>query len=83
VNPDNANQSVTVDNSAGGGVFSSDGIHPLPTGYALIAERFIEMIKKQAGGWGGIPQAKLAALQARDPYDTIANHDPLNPKKPT
>jgi lysophospholipase L1-like esterase len=33
-----------------GGVFSYDGVHPTPFGYAYIANRFLDAINKQFGG---------------------------------
>jgi lysophospholipase L1-like esterase len=42
-----------------GGVFSYDGIHPTPFGYAFVANVFIDGINQQFGG--NIPEADLSA----------------------
>ena len=48
-----------------GGVVSLDGIHPTNTGYAIIANRFIDVINR---AWGtSISRADVDAIAARDP----------------
>ncbi len=48
-----------------GGVFSLDGIHPTNTGYAVIANFFIDSMN--ASFKSSIPDANLAAIAAVDP----------------
>lgn len=50
----------------GGGLFSLDGLHPSNTGYALIANVFIQTINTTYGT--AIPQVNVAAIYATDPY---------------
>jgi lysophospholipase L1-like esterase len=53
----------------GGGFFSLDGIHPSNTGYAIIANLFIQAIDT---GYGGtippLSSSQIAAINATDPY---------------
>ena len=49
-----------------GGFFSLDGLHPSNTGYALIANVFIQTLNSAYGL--GIPQVNVAAVYASDPY---------------
>lgn len=48
-----------------GGVFSLDGIHPTNTGYAIVANTFIDAIGSQTGVW--IPKADVAEALANEP----------------
>jgi lysophospholipase L1-like esterase len=50
----------------GGGFFSLDGIHPSNTGYAVIANVFIDAIDKSYGM--SIPEVNVATVYATDPY---------------
>jgi lysophospholipase L1-like esterase len=48
-----------------GGLFSLDGIHPTNTGYAIIANGFIQVMNRS---WNtGIPLADVDAIAAADP----------------
>src|SRR5262245_10324279 len=47
-----------------GGVFSLDGIHPTPTGNALIANAFLDAIQQRFGDV--IPRVDVARVAARD-----------------
>jgi hypothetical protein len=48
-----------------GGIVSLDGIHPTNTGYAIIANQFIEVMNRW---WGtNIPEANVNAIAAHDP----------------
>jgi len=49
-----------------GGFFSLDGLHPSNTGYALIANVFIQTLNSAYGL--GIPQVNVGAVYATDPY---------------
>lgn len=49
-----------------GGFFSLDGLHPSNTGYALIANVFIQTLDSAYGL--GIPQVNVGAVYATDPY---------------
>jgi lysophospholipase L1-like esterase len=49
-----------------GGFFSLDGLHPSNTGYALIANVFIQTLDTAYGL--GIPQVNVGAVYATDPY---------------
>lgn len=49
-----------------GGFFSLDGVHPSNTGYALIANTFIDAINAAYGA--GIPDVNVASVYATDPY---------------
>jgi len=57
----------TLDRGYGGGMFSLDGFHPSNTGYALIADVFIDSINT-SGLLHEIPNVKLRRVWARDPY---------------
>jgi lysophospholipase L1-like esterase len=48
-----------------GGLFSLDGVHPTNTGYAVIANAFIERMNASLGS--GIPFVNLNAIAASDP----------------
>lgn len=49
-----------------GGIFSLDGVHPSNTGYAIIANAFIDTLNTW---WGThIPEANVNAIAAQDPY---------------
>ncbi|HEX7159428.1 MAG TPA: SGNH/GDSL hydrolase family protein, partial [Edaphobacter sp.] len=48
-----------------GGVFSLDGIHPTNTGYALVANAFIDAMNSGIGT--KIPDVDLASVAATDP----------------
>jgi hypothetical protein len=49
-----------------GGIFSLDGVHPSNTGYAIIANAFIDTLNTW---WGThIPEANVNAIAAHDPY---------------
>jgi lysophospholipase L1-like esterase len=48
-----------------GGLFSLDGIHPTNTGYALIANKFIDTMNSALGL--SIPDVDVAAIAASDP----------------
>lgn len=50
----------------GGGFFSLDGIHPSNTGYAVLANIFIDQIDKSYGY--SIPEVSVATVYATDPY---------------
>lgn len=49
-----------------GGFFSLDGVHPSNTGYAVIANAFIDQLNTSYGL--GIPDVSLATVYATDPY---------------
>jgi lysophospholipase L1-like esterase len=49
----------------GGGLFSRDGIHPSDTGYAVIANAFIDAINARFGN--AIPRVDVAAVLRQDP----------------
>jgi lysophospholipase L1-like esterase len=49
-----------------GGLTSLDGLHPSNTGYALIANAFIQSLDAAYGL--GIPQVNVGAVYATDPY---------------
>jgi len=55
-----------VDISTGylGGLFSLDGVHPTPTGNALIANAFLDAIEQRFGD--AIPRVDVARVAARD-----------------
>lgn len=49
-----------------GGLFSWDGVHPSNTGYAIIANAFIDTLNTW---WGtNIPEANVNQIAAQDPY---------------
>lgn len=48
-----------------GGLFSLDGVHPTDTGYAIMANVFINKINRKLGC--DIPRADLAEIMASDP----------------
>lgn len=48
-----------------GGVFSLDGVHPTPTGNALIANAFLDAIQQRFGD--AVPRVNIARVAARDP----------------
>ncbi len=55
-----------------GGLFSLDGVHPTNTGYAIIANRFIDVMNDSLGT--RIPKASINSIAAHDPLvrlDTI------------
>jgi lysophospholipase L1-like esterase len=60
----------------GGGFFSLDGLHPSNTGYALIANQFIQAFDTKYGL--SIPPVNVAAIYAADPY-SAANFSTINP----
>lgn len=49
-----------------GGLFSLDGLHPSNTGYAVLANQFIDALNAKYGL--GIPDVSIAAVYATDPY---------------
>ncbi len=49
-----------------GGLFSLDGIHPSNTGYAIVANKFIDTIN--AGLKTTIPDVNVAPIAAADPF---------------
>jgi lysophospholipase L1-like esterase len=49
-----------------GGFFALDGIHPTNTGYAVVANKFIDTMN--ASFKGTIPDVSLSAVAAADPY---------------
>jgi hypothetical protein len=49
-----------------GGLSSLDGLHPSNTGYALIANVFIDQLNASYNL--GIPDVNVAAVYATDPY---------------
>jgi len=60
----------------GGGFFSLDGLHPSNTGYAIIANEFIQAFDTKYGL--AIPPVNVAAVYATDPY-SAANFSTINP----
>ncbi|RXH58559.1 SGNH/GDSL hydrolase family protein [Granulicella sibirica] len=65
-----ASQGITVGGVTGtaaflGGIFSLDGIHPTNTGYAVVANKFIDSMN--AGISTKIPDVSLAPIAATDP----------------
>jgi hypothetical protein len=56
---------VTGTTSFLGGMFSLDGIHPTNTGYATLANKFIDTMNASIGT--AIPDANLTAIAATDP----------------
>jgi len=65
-----ASQGVTISGYTGttaflGGIFSLDGIHPTNTGYALVANAFIDAMNTGIGT--KIPDVNLASVAATDP----------------
>lgn len=60
---------TTILRSYGGGMFSLDGFHPSHTGYALIADVFIDAINDSGVlSSATIPSPDLASIHSRDPY---------------
>lgn len=49
-----------------GGLFSLDGLHPSNTGYAVLANEFIDALNAKYAL--GIPDVSVAAVYATDPY---------------
>jgi lysophospholipase L1-like esterase len=49
-----------------GGFFSLDGLHPSNTGYAILANEFIDALNAKYGL--GIPDVSVATVYATDPY---------------
>jgi len=49
-----------------GGLFSLDGVHPSNTGYAIIANKFIQTMNARLGTH--IPLANIDAVAANDPF---------------
>ena len=74
---------VTVNGITGttgflGGVFSLDGIHPTNTGYAVIANAFIDAMN--AGIKTSIPDVNLIPVAAADPlFPPYPGHHAVNP----
>jgi lysophospholipase L1-like esterase len=62
----------------GGGFFSLDGLHPSNTGYAVIANLFIQAFDSKYGLT--IPPANIHAIYATDPY-SAANFSTINPSE--
>jgi lysophospholipase L1-like esterase len=66
-----------------GGFFSLDGIHPTNTGYAVVANSFIDALNTSTGS--KIPDVNLSAVAAADPLwppnlaATISGHTLLMP----
>jgi len=63
------NPGVCCSTAYGGGLFSTDGIHPSNTGYALTANVFIGTVDQAFGA--NIPplsQTQISAINAADPY---------------
>ena len=65
-----ANSGVTVNGVTGtarflGGIFSLDGIHPTNTGYAVVANKFIDTMNASMGT--KIPGVNVVAVAAVDP----------------
>ena len=58
---------VPIERRYGGGLFSLDGFHPSNTGYALIADVFIDSINT-SGLLPEIPNADLETFWATEPY---------------
>jgi lysophospholipase L1-like esterase len=67
-----------------GGLFSLDGVHPTNTGYALVANKFIDTLNSVLGL--SIPDVDVAAIAASDPLfgpniqpgaATVRRHIPL------
>jgi len=58
---------TTIERSYGGGLFSLDGFHPSNTGYALIADVFIDAINR-SGVVSSIPSPDFEAIHNTDPY---------------
>ncbi len=56
-----------------GGLFSLDGIHPTSTGYAVIANEFIDDMNKSLHT--RIPEADVQAIAAKDPLVFKNNSD--------
>src|SRR5215469_7484170 len=76
-----ASQGATINGYTGtfsflGGIFSLDGIHPTNTGYALVANTFIDTMNSSIGT--KIPDVNLSAVAAADPLwpPNIAAHPP-------
>ncbi len=58
-----------------GGVFSLDGVHPTNTGYAVVANKFIDTINASLGK--SIPKVDVAKIAAADPlYPPYGAHPP-------
>jgi lysophospholipase L1-like esterase len=76
-----AKTGVTVNGIPGttaflGGVFSLDGIHPTNTGYALIANKFIDTVNSSLGK--SFKDVDLAPIAAADPlFPPYAGHKGL------
>ena len=65
-----ASSGVTINGYTGttgflGGVFSLDGIHPTNTGYAVVANKFIDTMNTSFGS--KIPDVALSPISAADP----------------
>ncbi|HEY3839976.1 MAG TPA: SGNH/GDSL hydrolase family protein [Bryobacteraceae bacterium] len=56
---------VTLTTMAGGGLFSLDDIHPTNTGYAILANAYIDAMNAKLGT--SIPEVSVAAIEAVDP----------------
>ena len=53
-----------------GGLFSLDGVHPTNTGYGIIANEFIRVMRDQFGA--SIPFADVNAIASEDPLVTLS-----------
>ena len=58
----------TANSSFLGGIFALDGIHPTNTGYAVLANKFIDSLNAQNGT--KIPDINLSTIAAADPFFT-------------
>jgi lysophospholipase L1-like esterase len=59
-----------LDSQPMGGLLSLDGMHFSDTGYALVANMFLEAINRELGT--RVPLVDLAAVHANDPYSVEA-----------
>ena len=56
----------TLTTAFGGGLFSYDGVHPTNTGYAIIANQFIDTLNSRLNA--GIPEVSVSQVAANDPF---------------
>jgi len=69
----------TLTTAFGGGLFSYDGVHPTNTGYAIIANQFIQTMDASLNA--GIPQVSISQVAKNDPF--FPTTPPAPPQKAT
>lgn len=68
---------ITLTTAFGGGLFSLDGVHPTNTGYAIIANQFINTMNHSLGST--VPPVSVADTAANDPL-VPATQPPFPPQ---